>query len=167
MHFCPRRHITALFATIALARPAVAQIHEPVDSGTTAATTAAIHRLLELTGTAEVALHGVEAMVRAQRTSNPQIPPAFWDALLARARRQMPQYVDSLIPIYRAHLTRAEVDQLVKFYESPIGRRVTEVTPVITQESMELGQRWGLTIGREVGDSLAHASVAQQDPQLD
>ena len=104
MHLSPRRHITVLIAALALTTPAVAQLQEPVDSGTTAA----IHRLLELTGTAQVALRGVEAMVRAQRATNPQIPAAFWDALLARARRQMPQYVDSLIPIYRAHLTRAE-----------------------------------------------------------
>lgn len=163
MHFSPRRHITVLVAALVLTTPALAQLQEPVDSSTTGA----IHRLLELTGTAQVALRGVEAMVRAQRATNPKIPTAFWDALLARARRQMPQYVDSLIPIYRAHLTRAEVDQLVTFYESPLGRRVTEVTPIITQESMELGQRWGLTIGREVGDSLAQARVAKQDPQLD
>jgi hypothetical protein len=101
----------------------------------------------------------MEAVIPGQRAAMPQVPAAFWDAFLAHARRDMPQLVDSLVPIYAAHFTRAELDQLVRFYESPIGRRLAEVQPLITQESMQAGQRWGARIGGEVGDSLARAST--------
>ncbi len=143
-----------LVALVALTvvTPAHAQ-QRPIDP----ATAAAVRRLLDLTGAAKLALQNMEALLPAQRAANPQIPAAFWDAFLAHARRDIPQLVDSLIPIYAGHFTKAELDQLVRFYESPIGRRLAEQQPLILQESVQVGQRWGSAIGRQVGDSLARA----------
>jgi len=101
----------------------------------------------------------MEAMMPAQRAANPQIPAAFWDAFLAHARREIPQLVDTLIPIYASHFTRPELDQLVRFYDSPLGRHLAEVQPTIAEESIQAGQRWGMVIGRDIGDSLARAGA--------
>ncbi len=84
----------------------------PVDS----ATTAAIRQLLALTGTVKRMVQGIEMMVPAQRASNPRIPAAFWDAFLAHARQDTTQLMELLIPIYASHLTKAELDGLVRFY---------------------------------------------------
>src|SRR5881409_1695630 len=116
-----------------------------------------IRHLLDLTGAARLALSGMEAMVPAQRAANPQIPAGFWTAFLARARRGLPQLVDSLVPVYASHFSQAELDQLVRFYESPLGKHLSEVQPLILQESMQVGQTWGAVIGREVGESLARS----------
>src|SRR5689334_19455266 len=88
-----------LAATVLTAPVLAQQRPGPVDPGK--ATT--IRHLLDLTGAARLALSGMEAMVPAQRAANPQIPAAFWDAFLARARRGLPQLVDALVPIYAAH----------------------------------------------------------------
>jgi len=143
--------VVALVA-VTVAAPTHAQ-RRPVDPAT--ATT--IRRLLDLTGAAKLAVQNMEALVPAQRAANPQIPAAFWDAFMAHARRDINQLVDSLVPIYAAYFTKAELDQLLGFYESPIGRRLAQQQPIILQESVQVGQRWGSAIGREVGDSLARA----------
>jgi len=132
----------------------------PVDSAK--ATT--IRHLLDLTGAARLALSGMESMVPAQRAANPQIPGAFWDAFLARARRSLPQLVDAIVPVYAAHFSQAELDQLVCFYESPLGKHLSEVQPLILQESMQAGQTWGAAIGREVGESLSRSGVKPPNP---
>ncbi len=132
----------------------------PVDPGK--ATT--IRHLLDLTGAARLALSGMESMVPAQRAANPQIPGAFWDAFLARARRSLPQLVDAIVPVYAAHFSQAELEQLVRFYESPLGKRLSEVQPLILQESMQAGQTWGAAIGREVGESLSRSGVKPPNP---
>lgn len=131
-------------AAVVLAAPLAAQERR---ASVDAATTATIRHLLDLTGASKVALRGMDATVPAQRAANPQIPPVFWEAFLARAHRDISQLVDSLVPIYASHFTRPQLDQLVQFYESPIGRRLAEVQPLITEESIQAGQRWSGAIG--------------------
>ena len=160
MMYSARRIALVTLVALALGTPAGAQQPAvpqpaPVDS----ATAVTIRRLLELTGAAKLALQTMETMLPAQRAAMPQIPAAFWDAFLAHARRDILMLVDSLIPVYAAHFSRADLEALVQFYESPVGRRLSEVQPMITQESMQVGQRWGAALGREVGDSLARAGA--------
>jgi uncharacterized protein len=151
-----RKVVLVILTALALgAAPPVGAQRASVDPGT--ATT--IRRLLDLTGAAKLALQSMEQMLPSQRAANPQVPAAFWDAFLAHARRDVPQLVDSLIPVYAAHFTKAELDQLVQFYESPLGRRLSAAQPRVTQESMQVGQRWGARIGGEVGDSVARAAA--------
>ncbi len=123
------------------------------------ATAATVRRLLALTGAARLGITSMEAMIPAQRAANPQIPGAFWDAFLAHARRDTTQLIELLVPIYSAHLTRAELEELVRFYSSPLGRRLTAVQPLITQESIQAGQSWGAAIGQQVADSLQRAGA--------
>jgi hypothetical protein len=151
-----RRLVLVTLAVLAFgAPPPVAAQRAPVDPAT--ATT--IRRLLDLTGAAKLALQSMEQMMPSQRAANPQVPAAFWDAFLAHARRDVPQLVDSLIQVYAAHFTQADLDELVRFYESPLGRRLSAAQPMVTQESMQVGQRWGARIGGEVGDSVARAAA--------
>ena len=151
MTFSHRTVIASLFTLTALTAPLTAQQGQSPEAAKIATT----RRLLELTGAAQLSVRAMEVMVPAQRAANPQIPAAFWDAFMVRARRDVPQLVDSLAPIYAAHFTQAQLDELVRFYESPVGRHLTEVQPLITQESFEVGQRWGALIGRAVAESLA------------
>ena len=158
----PSRCLMGLtLAATVLTAPVLAQ-QRPGPADPAKATT--IRHLLDLTGAARLALSGMEAMVPAQRAANPQIPGAFWDAFLARARRGLPQLVDALVPIYASHFSQAELDQLVRFYESPLGKHLSEVQPLILQESMRAGQSWGAVIGREVGESLARSGVKPPNP---
>jgi hypothetical protein len=122
------------------------------------ATAAAARRLLTVTTAVKLALNGMETMINQQRGINPQVPGEFWDAFIAHARRDTTQLLDLLVPIYATHLTQDEIEQLIRFYESPIGKRLTAVQPLITQESMAAGQTWGAAIGRIVGDSIARAT---------
>jgi hypothetical protein len=158
----PSRILPGLtLAAAVLTAPALAQ-QKPAP--TDAAKTATIRRLLEVTGAARLALQGMEAMIPAQRATNPQVPPAFWDAFLAHARRDLNQLVDSMVPIYAARFSKDELDQLVRFYESPLGKHLSEAQPQILQESMQVGQRWGMQIGQAIGESLARAGAKPANP---
>lgn len=146
-----------LALSILVASPVASQQDStPIDPGTAAT----IRHLLSLTGSAKIAVQGIEAMIPAQRIANPRIPAAFWDAFLARARRDTAQFLELLVPIYAAHLSRSELEGLVRFYEAPLGRRLAEVLPLINQESIQAGQGWGANVGRQVAESLAQSGVA-------
>jgi len=118
-----------------------------------------IRRLLTLTNVAELAVTAMETSIPAQRAANPRIPKEFWDEFMARARRDMPTLVDAMLPIYDKHFTKAQLEQLVAFYESPVGKHLARVQPEITVQSMQAGQQWGARIGTEVGQDLAKRGV--------
>src|SRR5439155_22378005 len=85
----PRRAL--MVCTLAAAMTATPVLAQQNPASVDPAKASVIRHLLELTGAARLAMRGMEAMVPAQRAVNPQIPSAFWDAFLARARRDVRQ----------------------------------------------------------------------------
>jgi hypothetical protein len=57
-------------------------------------------------------------------------------------------------PVYNKYYSQEEIKQLIVFYESPLGRKVIEVTPLATQETMLIGQEWGEKLGQDIVDEL-------------
>jgi len=147
-----RASVAALCGLVLTISAAAAQDqpNRPVDP----AAAASARKLLAATGATKLVIGNLESMIVSQRQNNPQIPAAFWDAFLVHARRDTTRLVDMLVPIYAAHLTQPELEELLRFYNSPIGQRLTAVQPAIFKESMAAGESWGEQIARMVGDSL-------------
>lgn len=59
------------------------------------------------------------------------------------------ELVNMLTPVYKKHLTEADLHEIIKFYDSPTGKKFAGKTPVIMQESMQVGQQWGQKIGQD------------------
>lgn len=57
--------------------------------------------------------------------------------------------VRMLAPVYVKYLNQEELRELIDFYSSPVGKKIAQSTPLITQESMQIGQEWGKKIGEE------------------
>lgn len=54
----------------------------------------------------------------------------------------MDDLVLMLSPVYAKYLNQNELQQLIEFYDSPVGEKLAESTPLITQESMQIGQEY-------------------------
>ena len=52
--------------------------------------------------------------------------------------------------IYKKHFSQADIKALIKFYESPIGKKLVKEQPNVMTESMEVGQNWGRSLGEKV-----------------
>ncbi len=62
--------------------------------------------------------------------------------------------VDILVPIYTKHLSADELRGIIDFYESPVGKKLAEKTPFITQESMQSAGQWGMQLGQKVMERI-------------
>jgi len=51
----------------------------------------------------------------------------------------MDDMIDAIIPIYQRHLTKTDIDELIRFYSSPVGQKLLHEQPQIIQESMQAG----------------------------
>lgn len=146
-----RRTLLLCAALTMTAAPLQAQIRSaPIDPEKVAV----IRQILEVTGAANQMIVTMEATIPMQRASSPSVPAVFWDRFMARARAERGALLDSLIPIYDRNFTTADLTELLRFYNTPAGKRLIAATPNIARESVQAGQRWGFTIGQEVGEQL-------------
>jgi hypothetical protein len=63
---------------------------------------------------------------------------------------------DAIIPIYARHFSMEDVQNLIQFYESPLGQRVVKNLPLVAQESQEIGldldQKAAMNVLRSMSD---------------
>ena len=47
--------------------------------------------------------------------------------------------INAIIPIYQRHLSKTDVEEIIRFYGSPVGQKLLREQPQIMQESMQAG----------------------------
>jgi hypothetical protein len=62
--------------------------------------------------------------------------------------------MNMILPIYDKHFTHQEIRQLITFYESPLGRKISTTLPEIQQESVDAGRAWGEKLGDRMHQQL-------------
>lgn len=79
------------------------------------------------------------------------------DAQLAEVKKEfnVDQLVDLLVPVYQKQFTEEDVKAFLAFYQSPAGKKLIEKQPEIMQESMMIGQQWGMGIAQKIQEILA------------
>lgn len=60
-----------------------------------------------------------------------------------------------LAPVYVKYLTQEDLEGLIAFYRTPLGKKFAKNTPFIMQESMQVGQQWGMKIGQDFKEKLS------------
>ena len=97
----------------------------------------------------------IPQMFAMMKQQLPNVPAEFWTET---EKEMMKTLVDDLVemlaPIYQKHLTLKDLQEIVKFYESPIGKKMAAAQPAITSESMKVGQQWGMNIAMKVQEAL-------------
>lgn len=59
-----------------------------------------------------------------------------------------------LVPVYAKHLTLEDLQGLIAFYQTPVGQKFAQKSPLIAQESMPIAQQWGMKIGQNLQQVL-------------
>jgi uncharacterized protein len=79
----------------------------------------------------------------------------YWNSFAERFKNTGIEELQTLLlPIYKKYLTESEIDTIIQFYESPTGRSLVTKFPVISLESMKVGEEWGLRTGTEIMEAL-------------
>jgi hypothetical protein len=93
-----------------------------------------------------------KAMKPAIVQNRPDVDRDF-DALMPVLQQKMNARVseleDAFVMIYAGNFSAAELRELIAFYKSPTGQKFLEKTPIVTQQSMAAGQKFGQSAGAE------------------
>ena len=100
-----------------------------------------VRELLVLMRAGDMGLQMVDGMIGNMKQLLPGAPDEFWTKF--RQKIKGSDLIDLLVPVYAKNLDAADVEALIQFYRSPTGQRFIEKQPIILQESMVVGQKWG------------------------
>ena len=106
--------------------------------------------LMDKTGAGKLGVQAIQQMLPSLKAMAPNAPDKFWSEFMAEFKAD--ELVDLIIPIYQKYLSEADVLAIFEFYSSPAGKRFIKSQPIIMQESMLAGQKWGEIISEKVLD---------------
>jgi hypothetical protein len=153
-----RTTLSVLAALIATVAPLAGQEDTPAISPEREA---AILRLLEVSGQAEMMQQAMVAMIDQMRPALPQLPDEFFTEFKQAALGD--EMIDLIVPVMERHYTDEEIAELTRFFESPIGRKLVEKQPVVQQDAMAVGQAWGQRKAVEIVERLQERGVIPPD----
>jgi hypothetical protein len=156
------RPAVILIAALALAIPSAAGAQNATDPVALAKAKALV-QISNLVAMRDQMVALVEAQIAALvRDANPgeddKVNRAVADLIRPALKRRIPEYLDLAAGVYADHFTRAELDQLVSFYKSPLGQKLVreqdELVPAIAQMSRDWVNRVGNEVLKDAADDF-------------
>lgn len=62
--------------------------------------------------------------------------------------------VDALVPVYKNHLSVQDLKDGIEMYKTPIGKKIAQKTPLITQETMNVSMQWGMEFSSKIQELM-------------
>jgi hypothetical protein len=113
----------------------------------------AIHTLMAHTGAADVGVQLGTAMIGQIKPLFPKVPQELWDELATEF--DPAEATQLIVPVYDRNFTLDELNELIAFYETALGKKIVRVLPVIVRDSMAITQQWSQQKTQEVMERLA------------
>ena len=110
----------------------------------------AIRKLIALTHAERTMLDGMKVGLDAQKKAQPEIPEVFWQEFIKRATANIGEFVAILVGVHDRHYTKEQIDQMITFFETPLGRMMAEKQPAVALETVGAAERWGMKMGMQV-----------------
>lgn len=115
-----------------------------------------IEKLLTINGSSAAYDLAFDQMVAQFKLMKPDAHNEVWKQVRTEVfDKEIAALNKQLVPVYKKHLSHNDVKGLIKFYESPLGQKLTSATGNMTGETMQLAQTWGMGIGQKITTYLA------------
>lgn len=112
----------------------------------------------------------VDRVSSAVSMFGPALNPQTMQVIQQQTRAVVQEHIEDgdalysvLAPVYEKHFNLIELNQLVNFYQSPLGQKLVRVSPQLLTESLDLGQQWGLSLVPEIVQRV-QAQLNDQSP---
>lgn len=118
--------------------------------------TKTLKKMFEVAGSEETYQSVLKQMIGLFKGNYSNLDDKFWDEIEKEfLKTSMDDLTEMLVPVYKKHLTINDLKEIITFYETPTGKKYAKKTPQISEESMEVGQKWGAMIGEKIAKKIA------------
>jgi len=160
-----RKYGSSIMVPLLVSALLMAQLTVAESRSIDSAKIADIKRLVKVMGIIGPALRfarsQLDSHIFAIQKTHPEIP----QDVLSQIKKELMSFIQSriwtpgglverLIPIYDKYLTHAEIQESIKFFESPVGKKWLSITMAMMKDSILAGEQWEREIGSEVRKKL-------------
>ena len=92
----------------------------------------------------------VEEIASERQNAESDVPPEFWNEFEKEAVNGVPQFVETMIPLYDQQFSHEEIKQLIAIHQQPIMRKYTKASGLLSEAAEEAGRKWGEEVGQRV-----------------
>ena len=115
----------------------------------------ALQTMFKVSGSEEMYQTAIEQMFTMFKGQYSSVKDEVWVSLEAEFKNtSINDLIEMLTPTYQKHLTLEDIKGLIEFYRTPVGKKYAKKSPMIMQESMQIGQQWGMKIGEEFAKKM-------------
>ncbi|MEO4007054.1 DUF2059 domain-containing protein [Flavobacterium sp. CAU 1735] len=125
------KKIVLTFALVLAAQIGMAQTNEAFKKD--------VLKVIEVTGSAS-------QMKLAKDQILKMIPKEKQTAFLVEFDASLPSLYDKIAKVYMEEYSHDDIKQILKFYETPVGKKMTEKAGVIAEKNMAASQEWGSSL---------------------
>jgi uncharacterized protein len=86
---------------------------------------------------------GAASMELAKDQVAKMVPEAKRAAFIVEFNATLPSLYDKLADIYMKEYTHDEIREMIKFYETPVGKKITAKSGTIAEQAAKAGETWG------------------------
>ena len=94
-----------------------------------------IRKLIELMGAKNIARQSFDFILQSYKEQDPEI----YEILEKRINLEE-LIVEILTNVYNKYFTEAEIEELIRFYESSLGKKLLSLSPKLFQEAAQMAQ---------------------------
>ncbi len=134
---------------------------KPAKAATDPQKEASIRELIRISDTEKLYQQSIRQMLSMYREQMPTVPTEMWKKMETKFSN-VSEVLDALVVIYDKYYTQEDVDGLLAFYRSPIGKKYLQTLPAVQAEASAFGKEWGTRKGAEVD---AEMRATQQKPK--
>jgi len=114
-----------------------------------------LQEMFEVSGSEETYKAAITQIMGMFKQQYANVEAEQWNQLEQEfLSRSIDELVELLVPVYQKYLTQEDLKEIIAFYETPVGKKFALHNPAIVQESMQVGQQWGMKIGQELQQKL-------------
>jgi hypothetical protein len=119
-----------------------------------------ILHLLSLNGTTAYGSRVFEEQIAAIKGAYPELSENFWKQVLKDVSPL--NMAIKAIPAYDKRYTASEIKELIRFYESPIGKKYASNGGDINADVMSAWKNWGAEFGKTIGERLKELAKTKE-----
>ncbi len=121
-----------------------------------------VKELISLSGTFTLSKKVETELISRYRKKYENVPDSAWKSI--EPKINIDELINEVIDIYGSKFTEKEIDQLLIFYKSDIGKKVIQNSPNIMTQIQTSSSNWGTKVINLINSDLEKMGYLQSPP---